>query len=67
MAYQKATAARLKAEADLTAATFGHDAQTAKIARRALKRALANWRRASELLETHGRSHAMTAGGSHQL
>ena len=65
--YQSATGARLKAEAELTAAVFARDPKAGKVARRALKSALAEWRRASEQLQQHERSHAMTAGASPQV
>lgn len=62
--YASATAVRCSAEAELTAATFAHDAKALKLARRAAKSALEGWRRANQALIAHERSHVMTAGAA---
>lgn len=65
--YASATAIRCSAEAELTAATFAHDAKSLKLARRGVKSALEGWRRANQDLIAHERSHVMTAGAAPRI
>ncbi len=60
--YEEATAARLKAEAELTAASFARDPGAIKIARGAVMAAVVGWNRARERLRQHQLSHVMRAG-----
>ena len=62
-AYETATAARIKAEADLIVAIFAHDAKAVKIARRKLNAAIVRWNRAGEALRHHRRGQQMTMCG----
>ena len=62
-AYEEAVALRLTAEAELTAATFAHDAKAVTLARGAVLDAIVKWARAEETLRRHRSSHVMRAGG----
>ncbi len=63
-AYESATAGRVQAEADLTAAIFGHDRRAMASARRQLKASTERWRRASGELQRHKQTHGLPAGAS---
>ncbi len=61
--YATATAARVRAEADLTAAAFSGDSKALKAARRAAEAAAGAWKKASDALHQHEGSHVLSAGG----
>jgi hypothetical protein len=61
--YEEATAGRLSAEAELTAAAFARRAGAVKKARGAYLAALIEWTRANEALRQHQSSHVARAGG----
>jgi hypothetical protein len=59
LAYERKTAARLKAEADYLSAVYS--GRAIKAAREMAKRTLAVWLRAEAALHNHERSHARVA------
>lgn len=61
--YASATAARVRAEADLTAAAFSGDSKALKASRRAARAAMSAWKKASDAFHKHEGSHVLRAGG----
>lgn len=62
--YGAATAARIRAEADLTAAAFSHDLKAVAMARRAAQAAVAAWKEANAARREHEKLHTKGAGAS---
>ena len=60
MAYETATASRMKAEGELNAA---QDATAIKLAQGKVMAAIVMWHRAISALRQHYRGHEMTMGG----
>lgn len=58
--YAAATDARFLAEADLTSATFSHDAVEIKRVKQVARAKLARWAQAAEALRRHEQTHART-------
>ena len=56
--YAAATHARFRAEADLTAATFSHNAAEVKRVKKMARTKLARWEKVAEALHHHEEMHA---------